>query len=565
MKWKILLLFLLLVPLAYAGEGSMKLLAVTEQGDEMQGSVADLYLKIVPGSGRVFLETYPISKVDTQISTRFAKEIACSFLEKDCSKYDFFYTIRANTYIIGGPSGSSAMSALTVFVLEDKNYDESVAITGTINSGGFVGPVGGIKQKIEAAAKQNMSKVLIPTATRKVMNDTSNETFDLIDYGNELGIEVKEIADLNEVIYEFSGIKYEESTNITVDDSYKNTMKLLAETLCGKSIEMQKEIVVDNQIGLRIIDENLTRLEYANNLTEKGLKNKDKKNYYSAASFCFGANVQYGELIVEIKNDTNIDEVVKQIDAFNDEIESKKYQTITDLQAYMIVKERIEEAKDTIVEAHKKFKNNESIFQDIAYAKERLFSAKSWAKFMGSGGKEYEFSSQVLEDSCSKKIGEAEERYQYLELFLPNANRDELNKAKQSKNKGKYELCLFRASKAKAQIDSVLSIAGVREESIEEYMKTKLKSVEKNIAKNINKGIFPIVGYSYYEYSQSLLEEEDWYSASLYGEYALELSNFDMYFPEIHKRTINLNDFKLFFWGFLLGAICFGLLARKSK
>src|SRR3990167_593472 len=72
---------------------SIKLLAVQEENGKFIGSDADLYLELKPGSGRVFLETTPLTKLDTQLSTRFAKEIACDHFDMDCGGYDFFFTI----------------------------------------------------------------------------------------------------------------------------------------------------------------------------------------------------------------------------------------------------------------------------------------------------------------------------------------------------------------------------------------------------------------------------------------------------------------------------------------
>src|SRR3989344_4373080 len=97
-------LFLLAAPLALAQQGSVKLLAVSETIGGFAGSVADLSLDITSGSGRVFIDTLPASKVDTQLSTRFARNIACAYLDVDCSNLDFFYTIRADSSLVGGPS-----------------------------------------------------------------------------------------------------------------------------------------------------------------------------------------------------------------------------------------------------------------------------------------------------------------------------------------------------------------------------------------------------------------------------------------------------------------------------
>ena len=138
-RFLFIVILILLLPQGLAKSGHMKLLAVSNLGTDSRGSVADLFLEVDEGQGRVFIESFPLSKLDTQISTRFAKEVACSFIEKDCSNYDFFYTIRANSAIIGGPSAGAAIAVLTISVLEDLALDESMTITGTINSGGIIG------------------------------------------------------------------------------------------------------------------------------------------------------------------------------------------------------------------------------------------------------------------------------------------------------------------------------------------------------------------------------------------------------------------------------------------
>jgi len=58
----IFLILLLLIPTVNAQRGNMKLLAVSETNNGYKGGVADLFLEIKPGSGRVFLETFPLTK-----------------------------------------------------------------------------------------------------------------------------------------------------------------------------------------------------------------------------------------------------------------------------------------------------------------------------------------------------------------------------------------------------------------------------------------------------------------------------------------------------------------------
>ena len=154
-QWIFLLILVLAIPSVAAQAGHIKLLAMVESGGESRGALADLQLDIKPGSERVFLETFPLTKITTQVSLRFAQQIACSEFDIDCSGYDFFYTITALPGIVGGPSAGSAAAVLAAALLNGDELRKDIGVTGTINSGGIIGPVGGLKSKIKAAQLQS--------------------------------------------------------------------------------------------------------------------------------------------------------------------------------------------------------------------------------------------------------------------------------------------------------------------------------------------------------------------------------------------------------------------------
>jgi hypothetical protein len=97
----------------------------------------------------------------------------------------------------------------------------------------------------------------------------------------------------------------------------------------------------------------------------------------------------------------------------------------------------------------------------------------------------------------------------------------------------------------------VLSTVGVSQAELPGLVEQKLNVTQKIIDRQISKGDFPILGYSYYEYAKSL-KQSDSYSALMYVEDALELSNIDMYFQE--KKRINFIEIDTtYVWVFLLG------------
>jgi len=564
MDKKILLMILFIIvcaPSAFAENKQYhtRLLAVEEQASGLSGSIADLTLEIREGTGRVFIDTFPLTKFDTQISTRFAKEIACDYLDFECNKYDFIYTIKADSSVIGGPSAGAATTLLTIAALKDDVIPQDIAMTGTINSGGFIGPVGGLKEKIEGAKEAGITKVLIPKGkgTVKLTNDTALQCdilycklvedvkeIDLVSYGKSIGVDVVEVATLDEALHEFTGADIPEvDESLLVNNKYKDVMQGLANTLCKRTNDITKDTVnTSTNISALIVS--------VNNLTQASKDSFANGDFYSAASFCFGANVKAREALFRSQNLESkglLDEFNKLNNAINDfeiQVENKEIKTITDLETYMIVKERLIEAHDTLNDSIKAMKNNEDPLPSLAYGYERLASADSWSNFFGVEGKGFILDKKALEDSCKNKISEVEERLQYVALFFPNIplQRKELDRAYEELNVKSYELCLFQASKAKAEVDVVISAYGVDVDKVNELMQAKNSITKKLIAKEVKNGIFPILGYSYYEYA-NVLSKTDPYSALLYYEYALELSNLDIYFTEKTKSEPLKSDY----------------------
>jgi len=139
---------------------------------------------------------------------------------------------------------------------------------------------------------------------------------------------------------------------------------------------------------------------------------------------------------------------------------------------------------------------------------------------------------ELLRTVCSQKLSEDEERLNYLEMYYPKDDiRDELAKAYDYYNSEDYALCIFTASKIKAEVDVVLSAIFVPENGMDKLFDEKIYAAQKAISKQEKDQVFPILGYSYYEYALTLRSTEK-YSSLLYAEYSLELSNLDMYFKK---------------------------------
>ncbi len=569
--WLILMLFFSFSAFAVHNQPyHLKLLAVQENGEGYEGSEADLFLELKQGSGRVFLDTYPITKMDTQASTRFAKEIACSHFKLNCQKYDFIYTIKASSNIIGGPSAGAAVAALTTIAMLDLPQNEKVAITGTINSGAIIGPVGGVKQKLEAASRNGISTVLIPKGSgqqrvdeeereneienereqeRKNDTDVQNNSqplqtnapnsTDLINFSQQtLNLKIIEVMDLDEVIFQMTGVRlHQQQQTIVIDPAYQQTMQGLQQLICSRSEKIEQELA---EKGVQL-DSNVTESIKARK--GRALNASTVQDYYSAASFCFGNNIElksayYQEEVLSNDAARQLFAILQQkVLALEQKLAEEKIETIGDLQAMMIVKERLKE----VHEALKDFKDHAAALAPeqtaalLAYAEERYFSAVSWTQFLSMDGKKYVLDREHLKQSCQRKIAESEERIQYVGLFVGQdqvvAMEKKVGEAQKALDAQEYEVCLSTASQTKAEANTILSVLGLREEVVNDFIDSKRKAVERVIVENTADGIFPIMGYSYYQYAKAL-KDQDKLTALLYLEYALEMSDLQIYFLE---------------------------------
>ncbi|HLC70628.1 MAG TPA: S16 family serine protease [Candidatus Nanoarchaeia archaeon] len=564
MLWLVLLLCLCAAHvLAQSTPYHLKLLAVQETDDGYKGSGADLYLELKEGSGRVFLETTPVTKMDTQISTRFAKEIACNHFKLDCNTYDFIFTIKSESNIIGGPSAGAAVAALTAIAVLNLEYRDDIAITGTINSGGIVGPVGGTKQKIEAASEASLQKVLIASGSANFTEE--NESINLITYGKELNVDVVEIVDLDDVLYHLTGVDLNHQTiEIKEDENYRKIMGNLKDVLCQRTEKIESEMTERGiRLSAEVREAIKNRKHDAQNATSRG-------DYYSAASFCFGSNLQLKSYYYE-QEELSASQIVSLVAAvqhkvatLEQELVQEDINTIADLQTLIIVQERIHDVKEQLSKLNETDTDEEK-WPLIAYAEERFFSAISWTQFFSMDGKHFVMNQQQLHASCQLKIAEAEERYQYTSLFLQESHLaavlEKINIAKESQARNESELCLIEAAQAKADSNAILSSLGLDEGNVAPYLESKQKAVKRVIAENSAEDIFPILGYSYYQYANSLKETEP-FTSLVYFEYALEMSDLGMYFPE--EETFMEKNYLLQFrkeWGYGGIGIIVGLIA----
>lgn len=96
------------------------------------------------------------------------------------------------TTSMGGPSAGAAMAVGFIAVFKQDAIHRGVALTGTLEPDGQIGPVGGIAGKVRAAAREGYHTILIPAGQ---LNDPR---WQLGSLALELNVTLKEVSSIDE-------------------------------------------------------------------------------------------------------------------------------------------------------------------------------------------------------------------------------------------------------------------------------------------------------------------------------------------------------------------------------
>ena len=107
-----------------------------------------------------------------------------------------------------GPSMGGVMCLAILSALDGRKLPEDFAMTGTIMPDGTIGLVGGIAQKVRAAALSGRRRVCIPLFSRFEEQDekVGGGVVDLFRMGGELGVEVRPVANIAEAYSYVHGV-----------------------------------------------------------------------------------------------------------------------------------------------------------------------------------------------------------------------------------------------------------------------------------------------------------------------------------------------------------------------
>lgn len=510
------------------------------------------------GSGRVFVDTLPLAQIDMQGSARLAVNVATAYVAKDnnCKvnpeSYDYFFVIRTDSPIIGGPSAGGIMTAAVISLLENWEMDTRTVMTGMINPDGSIGPIGGIPYKIDAANSVGATRFLIPegqdTYTEQVYETITTSwgqqvvsrtvTKSVSEYAMEkYGIEVIEVSDINEVMENFTGYRFPIiSSNASISTvNYIDSMKPLATKLLDQSETSLENATVafdnsniPNYFPYYFRNQVTDYLNYAEDAFDESKEWFEKDLYYTSTSKSFQSliNSRFVNLACDYFNsddqNTYIDDLLTDAQDYhiNESDKAKKTPIIgaISLQCVGAAQKRASEAASYLQSAENSHQQGDDLttLYQIAFAIQRTESIGWWlgltSYFNDTNGANLE----NIESLANDYIQDAQQSIIYSQVILQEVGQSSsllteaeqmLENAQSDLDDGYYAAALFEALEALSKGNLALELVdATTNERIQSKLERANESANVGISESRLMGIEPVLAVSYYEYAQSLME-----------------------------------------------------------
>jgi len=548
--------------------------AVASTEDGYVGVISTITVTIQSaGSGRVFVDTLPLTEVDMQGSARLAVKVAGALVENDenCnvdpSSFDYFFVVRTSSPIIGGPSAGGIMAVATISLLENWEMDNNTVMTGMINPDGSIGPIGGIPQKIDAANSVGATHFLIPkgqgTYTEMVATTINGwittvkpVTRNIADYAmDNYGMAVTEVEDIYEALENFTGYRIfinETEGKITSED-YIEAMKPLASTLlneANQAYENAKSKIentsIPNNFPTYYRNDVIDSLKVAEDNLKKSEEAYENKTYYTSTSESFQSLISSRFVLYtceywEPDNDTFFQDLLNSAKAkYNDAAETAKNSEINgyiSLQTVGAAQRRAAEAKETLDSAESMYNNGLFYYSQVldflnkmAFIFERCNSINWWINIGTYFNETGELDKDTLEILALEYIEEAQQATIYSSIILSElggssidssnylSNAENLLVSARDNLENDYPaLALFEALEATVRANLAIEIIGSEPK---EKIELASESANNNIARSRKQGIEPVLAVSYYEFAHSLANDSEYDSALLYFKYS---------------------------------------------
>ena len=531
--------------------------AVSQTEEGLKGVISNITVTIVkPGSGKVYISATPLTEIDMQASARTAAIIASTVLGENPLTMDYYVSVESPSIIIGGPSAGAALTLAIMSAISGYPVNGSVMITGMINPDGTIGPVGGVKEKLEAAASVGMKIFLVPVGQSVVQENIVERRrigpfiirtvkpveIDLVEYGRKLGVTVIEVSNIIEAAKYLLNMEIAEKPlediELKLSDQAKSLLTKQITEFKNAYENIKSRIKEASGVIADVLREADARYRSALKLSGEG-------KLYSATSMLFQAVylVDFAYRLQEYyeRGEGVIQEFLSEVNSTINSISSKVYAVkptkLSDVEVLIASRYRIYLAKKSLEQAAEMYsqgKYEDTIFS-LVYAKWRAKTAELWIQALGLGGREapsevviqhisalflYEANSVVAyASSLLKDIGVVSD-----ELF--NKAVKDLEEAEEMSNMGDYYgslgLSLSAIAEATTSIHKYFTV------NIEKQLESVRSVAEKSLKHALSLDTEPLLALGYYEFAQ---EQENMFDKI----YFYELSS-------LHAKVLGIVD-----------------------
>jgi ATP-dependent Lon protease len=133
----------------------------------------------VPGRGKLILtgQLGEVMRESAQAALSIVKNraVALGVEPAEFEKNDIHIHVPAGATPKDGPSAGVAMFIALASLMSNRTVRSDTAMTGEISLRGLVLPVGGIKEKVVAAARAGLKRVMLPARNRRDYDDIPEE------------------------------------------------------------------------------------------------------------------------------------------------------------------------------------------------------------------------------------------------------------------------------------------------------------------------------------------------------------------------------------------------------
>ncbi|WP_069807998.1 S16 family serine protease [Vulcanisaeta thermophila] len=344
------------------------------------GAVINITITAVtPGSGNVYVAANPLPTAESGTflsSSQIAALVATYLANQSFTRYDFLINVEPTTLEIGGPSASGYMTVAMWALITNHTLNPDVVMTGMILPDGTIGPVGGLPEKIAAAAQEGYEVVLIPYG-QQMYQTQSGQVINLISYGKRLGVDVIPVMDVRQAIYYFTGV------NMTIpnippselkNDYYMNITKFLWDRIYERLVESG---------AVNSTDPNVV------NYVRQAMNAANDNEYYTAASLGYTALINYYR--DELQNYT-VPQLRQLVNTLTNELNyyqnvmSSVNTTTANVDIVIGIYDRIQEAQQLLSQAEQDLSSGDitDAISNIAIAKARTETLSDWLSVLNA-------------------------------------------------------------------------------------------------------------------------------------------------------------------------------------